>query len=484
MTIRKDNSWIRQKAFMLAVIVLSGLCWYLANDLSGKFWFLMWITPVPVLYLCFKSTGRQAFVISFLSYLIGRLSWFSYLVSVATLVPAIVFTLLLPLIFSLIVIATRRIVIKTSTWFSVFAFPVLFTFYEWLFIRVSTDGTAGSIAYSQADFLPLVQIASVTGISGITFIVTLVPSVLALLFYSESKGIWLFKAMVPATLVIILVIAFGTVRMSHSEKGETMTVGLAVADEKIHFISDHADLHRDSIAAETYAKAISVLASKGAELVVLPERAVNMDNKTDSNIIAIFARAAVQSRVIIVFGYSNYRDIVSRNSAMVINRERSVVSDYNKVHLVKGFEQQFVPGSDIGMFRYSGRKIGIPICKDLDFPATIRKYGQNGMQFLSVPAWDFVKDDWLHSRMAVIRGVENGFSVIRTARLGRLTISNSFGKVKYEANSSDGEASILTGKINLYRSKTIFTRFGDWFGIVNAVVAGIFLIFGLRAARH
>jgi len=34
--------------------------------------------------------------------------------------------------------------------------------------------------------------------------------------------------------------------------------------------------------------------------------------------------------------------------------------------------------------------------------------------------------------MAILRGVENGFSEIRTARQGRLTISDYTGKVNFE----------------------------------------------------
>ena len=119
-------------------------------------------------------------IISFIAYLIGRLSWFSYLVTVATVVPAIIFTLALPLFFALVMIITRRTVIKSNSWYSVFAFPVFFTTFEFLLIKFSPDGTAGSIAYSQSNFLPVIQIASVTGILGITFLVTFIPSAIAL----------------------------------------------------------------------------------------------------------------------------------------------------------------------------------------------------------------------------------------------------------------------------------------------------------------
>ncbi len=56
------------------------------------------------------------------------------------------------------------------------------------------------------------------------------------------------------------------------------------------------------------------------------------------------------------------------------------------------------------------------ICKDMDFERTLRADARQGaIRILAVPANDFVKDDWIHARMAIMRGVENGFAVVRSA---------------------------------------------------------------------
>lgn len=81
------------------------------------------------------------------------------------------------------------------------------------------------------------------------------------------------------------------------------------------------------------------------------------------------------------------------------------------------------------------------------------------------------KDDWLHSRMAVLRGVENGFSEIRAAREGRLTISDCQGRVTSESSASDGKESVLAGNVSLERRNTLYTRFGDWFGTTCMIAA-------------
>jgi apolipoprotein N-acyltransferase len=231
---------------------------------------------------------------------------------------------------------------------------------------------------------------------------------------------------------------------------------------------------------ELYAKEISILANQGAKFIVLPERAININKETEDIIISMLATVAKQNRVYIVTGYTNYRNKQELNSALVINDEGKVVADYNKVHLVRGLENRFTPGKEIGLFRMQDWQLGISICKDLDFPDYIKKYGTGGANILTIPAWDFGIDDWLHSRMSVLRSVENGFSEITTAREGRLTISDCFGRVNYESSCSNRQKSTLIGNVSILKMHTIYTRFGDWFGIIILIAAFCFVIVMVR----
>ena len=185
----------RSKYFLIpAGIIFSGLCWYLSCGLTGNYWWLLWIAPIPVLLISLHVSPRQAFIIAFIGYLIGRLSWLAYLLSVIPVLPAMLFTIFLPLFFAVIIVLTRKILLTKPHWLSAFAFPVLWTSFEFLLIELSPDGTVGSIAYSQSNFLPVIQIASVTGILGITFLVTFFPSAFrhCLVFQKEQAGYYPF----------------------------------------------------------------------------------------------------------------------------------------------------------------------------------------------------------------------------------------------------------------------------------------------------
>jgi apolipoprotein N-acyltransferase len=77
-------------------------------------------------------------------------------------------------------------------------------------------------------------------------------------------------------------------------------------------------------------------------------------------------------------------------------------------------EADYRVGRGPGIFSIEGIRAGVAICKDMDFPATIRACGRAGVRILFVPAWDFGRDGWLHGRMAVLGGVEEGFTLVRT----------------------------------------------------------------------
>ncbi len=468
-------------AFVAGAVITSGLCWYFANDLSGNYWYLLWVAPVPVLITSFRSSAKGAFLVTFIAYLLGRLSWLPYLLTVLPVPLAVFFTVLIPLIFALIVLLTRKIVLWDRNGLSVFAFPVFWCLFEFLLYKFSPDGTAGSISYTQSNFLPAVQIASVTGILGISFLVTLFPSAIAVgshFRFRRMKG-----ALVIAFLLIFVSIIFGILRLNiKSSNGTELTAGLAVLDEKFHSETDHPDTTKEMNTANLYAAEINRLAQQGAQVVVLPEKIVSTIPATETTIKNIFLNAATGDHIAIVAGYTRFtNDNTKQNRALVISAKGELLSDYQKVNLFEGETRSgFIPGNGISVFNFNNVSSGVAICKDMDYPGFIRKYDKNNILVMYVPAWDFIKDGWLHSRMAILRGVENGYAIVRTARQGELTVSDHRGKILYEASSINNKGVLLTGKFPLVTTKTIYSQLGDWFGYLIAIAATIFILLRLK----
>lgn len=464
-----------KKLLPVIVIFISGLCWYFSFDLSGQYWYLLWIAPIPVLLISFQVSAKQSFVIAFLAYLIGRLSWLSYLLTVLPVIFAIIFTLLLPLTFAVVIIFARKIILKQNAW-SAFAFPVLWSLFELLLFKFSGDGTAGSIAYSESNFLPVVQVASVTGILGISFLVTLFPSVVSVIIYKK------YNEKFPVLMALVMIITsllYGTIRMNSTSLTKTnITVGLAVVDEKFHSETDHPKPGNEMLLANMYADEIKKLTQQGAQVVVLPEKMINIKDGFSDSLKNTIVTAAKNNHTTIIAGYTEFvNDSTKHNNAWVISNEGDMLADYQKVNLFEGEAMNnFVHGNKIATFNLFNIPSGTAICKDMDYDAFIRKYAVANTQILYVPAWDFIQDGWMHSRMAVLRAVENGCALVRTARQGRLTISDYRGNVLYEASCENNKAASLVGKIDLTATQTIYSRFGDWFGYIIIIAAIYFFV--------
>ena len=332
------------------------------------------------------------------------------------------------------------------------------------------------MAYSQSDVLSLIQVVSVTGIWGITFIVNLIPSSIAVSWYFRKSKMNIIPALVPSVVIVMTVFVYGWIRLSHTPD-KPLKIGISVLQEQFHSVStDIVKSKMEYNVAGFYAQQIMLLAKEGVKAVLLPERAIAIEAKSDSLIFSMLSGAARNNNVYVIAGYTNLKNKLMRNSALVIDTAGNLVADYNKVHLVKGFEDKFTPGKNIATFGFNGLNAGVAICKDLDFPGYIRKYGKENTDVLFVPAWDFRVDDWLHSRMAILRGVENGFSEIRCAREGRLTISDPYGRIHYESISADRYGHSLVDDIPVHGLNTVYTSWGNWFGYVCCIIAAFFVV--------
>jgi apolipoprotein N-acyltransferase len=120
----------------------------------------------------------------------------------------------------------------------------------------------------------------------------------------------------------------------------------------------------------------------------------------------------------------------------------------------------------------------------MDFPALSRQYGREDAGLLIVPAWDFDADGWYHGRMAILRGVESGFSVARAAKMGVLTISDDRGRVLAQQPTHAGAFATLLALVPVHHDDTLYDRWGDWFGWLNALALAALIVSALRGSGN
>ncbi|WP_247680053.1 nitrilase-related carbon-nitrogen hydrolase [Chitinophaga polysaccharea] len=459
------------KELLAAGLLFAGICWYLSFSLSSHIWWPLWVAPVPILYFSLRLTGKWTFLIAFAGYLIGRLSWVPYLLSVLPSPLVFLFTLLFPLIFALQVIAARKLMLTYSHWSTVFVFPVWVTTMEYLGFLTAPDGTAGSIAYTQCDFLPVVQIASLTGIQGITFLVTFFPVAIALIIYRYQRKQSIRTLSFVTIGVLVAAMVWGFVRLNQTSSAtKSLQVGMAAIDKRAYHNENTKGEDRDLYLANLYLRQVGELAKQGAEIIVFPEKMFTVRDNRRPGFIQQFKDTAMVHHVCIVACVTQQKGDYYENRAWVIGKDGALLADYQKVHLFAGeLLDSLKPGKEPGLFLRNGTTEGVAICKDMDFQQYISRYGSADCNVLYVPAWDFERDGWLHSRMAMMRCVEGGFGMVRNARKGRLTINDYCGRVLYEVNSDKGTPALLSGNMDIQHHATLYNKWGDWFSILNAI---------------
>lgn len=462
-------------------LLITGTLYFFSTGLTG-IGFLIWIAPIAVLMLAFNYSARSVGIVAFFAYLLGSLNLLSYLSSLAP-IPIVIIALIVPsLFFSLSVLIARYFFLRFKHWLTIIAFPVAWTCFEYILFIVSGQGTFGNLAYTQTDFLPLLQIASITGLWGISFILTLVPSSIAVAWCLRES----FKQTVLAILVslslVLSVLGWGWFHLRDNLPSPTIKVGLAATDKTVQYF--RTEEAKDALGVvQTYAKFIDKLAIQGAKIIVLPEKFVGVAPNYSKELYGVLAQAAQKNNVTVVAGLNHTGKGKQRNVAVVFSPRGEIEAEYDKIHLLAGFESQYQSSNKLVVLNLEKGSAAIAICKDMDFPKPASDYGKIGAGIIFVPAWDFVKDGRLHSRMAVMRGVENGFSVVRSAQEGLLTISDSKGRIIAEDSSSRADEVLLLGEIFVGPAYTFYSSFGDWFAFLNLLLLVLSLTLAIFKAN-
>jgi apolipoprotein N-acyltransferase len=234
--------------------------------------------------------------------------------------------------------------------------------------------------------------------------------------------------------------------------------------------------HNDDVGASlarSYADKIQGFPA--ADIIIVPEKIASLSDVGVQAADAVFADAARAKHAYLLYGVDHRSSDRTFNQSRLFSPDGKLVAVYDKHHLVPGLEAVDTPGTQRITLSIPPGRVGLTICKDMDFPRLSREYGRDGTALLLVPAWDFVLDDWYHDRMAVMRGVESGFGIVRSAKQGLLTVSDSRGRVLAQQSSSQVPFGTLVAQAPVANVPTLYARLGDWFGWCSVLAAmGLF----------
>jgi apolipoprotein N-acyltransferase len=475
---------------MIAIIcaLLSGLGFYFSIGL-GEQWWLGWLAPIPILWLAFGDT--KGWMVFLLSWAAAALGGSNIIRAYGGTLPVFVLALGIAapaLIFAVAVMAARRAYRAFGPVVGMLAFAASWVALDFLQSFNSGGGSVSTPAAAEVGAPLLIQSASLVGFPGVTFLLGVFSAGIAASLAARKP--------MPAVIAVALFAAnagFGYVRTSQPPTG-TLSVALIESDDTVgKFAAPDKDATFKAI--DAYADEIAKLRGSHVQLVVLPENISRVAPEWVAEAQDKLVKA-VPAGATLVAGFNTFADGALRNVSWALSPGADAPVTYQKRRLVPVLESSiFKPGPGP---RALANGIGLEICKDMDFHAMIRSDEvATKPELLAVPAWDFDKDDWSHARVAILRSVENGVPMARTARTGLLTLNDRYGRIVAQARSVGGFTT-LVGELPLdgRGGATIYDRIGDVFGWLCVVVAlgfsaaslaargGIFQAYKFRRTRE
>jgi apolipoprotein N-acyltransferase len=432
--------------------LLSGVMLAQTHSLE-PIWQVAWAAPLPLLIAAISATRIGALVLGAIAGAGSTAFVVRYFYDLGGIFDATALVVLKTLIWSLAAFCHRAAIRGLQAWLGVFAFPTLMAGIETLIATLSPHGSAGLFAYGQIEFLPAVQLASLGGAPAITFAICLFASGLAVMIARRN---WI-PAVAPVVIVAGL-LSWGALRVPPPLRPASTDLGIALlAHDSFAFDASNWRTAWDAYAAEAES-----VAEAGVNVVVLPEKVATLTASETREALTRLHAIASRYGMVIVAGAVAADKHFSYNRAWFITG--GGVQSYNKRHLVAGVESGLQRGvadlySDVG-----GIRMGVAIGKDMDFPALGRRYGSFGATLVLVPAWDAGADAWLHSRMAMLRGVESGFWIARSAREGMLVVSDPYGRVISQQRSRADMSRLIALVPPQKAARTIYVQIGDAFG--------------------
>lgn len=461
------DEFVRRGAIFVLTVALSSAAYHysLVND---SLWALMWLAPLPLCLYALAAPAVAAVCAGFTAVFIGFSAFLAGAGYPAALVKALLWeNAVRAIAFTAALAAFRYSAGRGGLWAPCLLFAGGITAYEFLASLVSRGGTVASIAYTQTTNLPVVQIASLTGLWGITFLLSALPAGIAAGWQHRHDRSGSVKILLLPAGLLLAALVFGFCRLHLPSQGPPVRIGIVaepITMEQYLAVAANKDYGQVTALLEKYAGGVERLAQAGAQVVLLPEKTFTLSAERD--LLQAFGNLARRHGVYLIAGLTSREEGRLYNSAFAFAPNGEVLTRYDKQHLLPPFEDRFTPGQRLGTVRTPAMGLwGLAICKDMDFRQPAGDYSRQGVNIMFVPALDFHDDAWTHGRVAVMRGVEGNFPVARAGQWGLLTLTDSRGRIigLLSTDAAQGEA-LLTGDLNLDDGVSLYSRLGDWFG--------------------
>ena len=366
------------------------------------------------------------------------------------------------------------------------------------------------LGYSQYQWLPVIQIADITGVYGVSFLVVLVNAALAELFLlgwrrfrrQPLPGVpW--HAPAAAVLAMTASLAYGQLALSGGIRPDAPSLAVGLVQPNI----DQAHKWDEAYRRETLDRytRLTADAAKGVDLLLWPEAATPFFFEEQPLYRLEVAALVHRHGAPLLFGspalrrYPNGRPYLL-NSAYLLSPDGTIAGRYDKRHLVPFGEYiplhssvlffldklvegigDFEAGTTPTVFTPPGRpgapqlKVSVVICYEVIFPELVREFVAQGatlMTTITNDAWFGASSaPYQHFAMAVFRSVENRVAFARSANTGISGLIDPSGRILLATPIFTEQAA--AGRLPLRDIRSFYTGYGDVFAYACVIITAL-----------
>jgi apolipoprotein N-acyltransferase len=359
------------------------------------------------------------------------------------------------------------------------------------------------LGYPASANLALLQLTSITGIYGLSFVVAGFNAVLAWSDSAVDPGPRKRLVFLTVCVAVILAVMAAGPRFVPKAAGTHYARAVQVDFPEVEeYPADWFETHDKEL--EEIDRISLAPSGHKPDLLIWPEAPAPFSFQ-DSRFARRAASLAIRFGNPYIAGVVEWKpgqDTAGRtamdpyNSALLFDAHGRRVFSYDKIHLVPFGEYEPFPlihrvvtnvSSDVGGFRkgssYSvawfrgGHSLGIFICYEAIYPGEVRRFAANGAQLLV----NISNDGWFgrsaapeqHLRMARVRAVENRRWLVRSTNNGYTASVDPYGRI-LEVIRPDIRA-VADLPYDFRSDESVYTRFGDWFAWLCVAVSVILL---------
>ena len=335
--------------------------------------------------------------------------------------------------------------------------------------------------------LPM-RLAPYTGVYGLSFLFVVMSATLALAALRRPRRQLIWLAMAAAVFLLP--------RMPAPQPGEqtALLVQPNLSEDAEYTAQSLDDLEQHLV--ELSLRGVLADLANHPSIIVWPEVPAPLYYEEDPRLQKYAADLTQATHAYLLTGIVAHTEShAPLNSVELISSSGRAVSRYDKVNLVPFGEfvpwpfnkfvdkisteaGDFAAGDKVVVSPVNNHRIGAFICYESAFPDFVRKFAHSGAEVL----FNLSNDGWFgtssareqHLEIARMRAAENRRWLLRSTNDGITATIDPAGRLR-GAVPPYREATSTTG-FTYISGQTLYTRFGDWFPIVCAVIAIAFLI--------